>query len=90
MKVKDGLILRYVDGVAVVVAVGETSRTFHGMIRLNASGVILWETLAGGVQSADALTDALCAHYAVSRETAAADVAAFLSALADAGLLEES
>ena len=38
MKIKNGFVLRDVGGQAVVIAVGEASKTFHGMINLNATG----------------------------------------------------
>ena len=38
MKIKNGFVLRDVGGQAVVIAVGEARKTFHGMIILNASG----------------------------------------------------
>ena len=37
MKIKNGFVLRDVGGQAVVIAVGEASKTFHGMINLNAT-----------------------------------------------------
>ena len=38
MKIKEGYVLREVAGQAVVIAVGEASKTFHGMINLNETG----------------------------------------------------
>ena len=45
MKIKDGFLLRKVGGQNVVVALGEASRDFNGMIRLNDTGVFLWQQL---------------------------------------------
>ena len=38
MKIKDGFVLRDIAGDTVVIATGEISKTFHGMIRLNSTG----------------------------------------------------
>lgn len=43
MKIKDGFMLRKVGGQYVVVAFGEASRSFNGIIRLNETGKFLWE-----------------------------------------------
>ncbi len=89
MKLKSGLILREVDGQAVVVPIGERSRTFQGMIQLNPSGAFLWETFAAaGETSIAALTAAMCEAYDVTSEVAEADVRAFVGALQGADLLE--
>lgn len=88
MKRKDGFLLRKIDDTAIVVPVGETSRSFHGMITLNETGVFLWEMLSGETQ-ADTLAQALCSTYQIDRETADRDVARFLEKAQKAGLLEE-
>ena len=71
MKIKDGFMLRKVGGQYVVVALGEASRSFNGIIRLNESGKFLWEQL-----SADK-----------TPEQARGDVAAFTETLKKAALL---
>lgn len=38
MRIKDGFVMRKVAGKYVVVATGEASRSFHGMIKLNDTG----------------------------------------------------
>lgn len=44
MKIKEGFVLREIAGKAVVIAVGEASKTFHGMINLNSEGDFLaWD-----------------------------------------------
>lgn len=87
MKIKNGFMLRRVGGRSVVVAVGEASRDFNGIIKLNETGAFLWELLKTE-RSADELTEALLAEYDTDRETAAADVAAFAEKLSRAELLD--
>ena len=45
MKIKNGFILRDVGGKTFVVAVGERSREFKGMITLNETGKFIWKAL---------------------------------------------
>lgn len=88
MKIRPNFLLREVAGSPVVVPVGDATKRFNGMIKLNATGAYLWKHLANDTTE-DALTDALCADYEVDRETAARDVTAFLTALRGAGILED-
>lgn len=88
MKIKEGFMLRQMGEQYVVVALGQASEEFHGMIRLNPSGAFLWERLSAGSQTAEQLTDAILEKYEIDKETADADVEAFLSKLSRAGLLD--
>lgn len=88
MKIKTGFILRSVGGNRMVVATGARSKEFGGMIRLNESGSVLWNTLAKGA-SKEELVAALLGEYDVDQATAEADVSAFLETLREAGVLDE-
>lgn len=87
MKIKKGFVLRVVGGETVVVPVGELSKTFHGMINLNATGAFLWKfyseehTVEEGV-------NALCEEYDVDKERAQIDVEKFVSILTENGFTE--
>ena len=70
---KDFTIQKVGTSSYVAVAVGETSKTFHGMVRLNETGAFLWEKMKKDCSEAD-LVEALLAEYEVSRETAERDV----------------
>ncbi len=87
MKIKDGFILRNVGGQNVVVALGEASRSFNGLIRLNETGSFLWKKLWHDMTE-EALCAALLAEYDVTPEQAAADVARFIETLGKAALLD--
>ena len=78
MKLRSGFILREVLGAPVVVATGDAARHFHGMVKLNETGGIIWKGLQEG----------LTLTYDVTPEQAAADVAAMLRQMADNGFLE--
>ena len=56
------------------------------MITLSESGLLLWNRLQEECTEED-LVNALLAEYQVDRETAAADVKAFLKRMNDVGLL---
>lgn len=86
MKIKDGFMLRKVGGQNIVVALGEASRGFNGIIRLNDTGRFLWEKLANDMTE-EQLLAALTAEYSVDPAQAKADIAEFLSTLKKAALL---
>ena len=74
MKINRDFTIQKVGGSYVAVAVGETSKTFHGMVRLNETGAFLWKLMAEKDCTEEMLVDAILAEYDVDRETAAADV----------------
>ena len=49
MRIKEGFVLREVAGQAMVIATGEASKEFHGMVKLNESGKIIWKGLMDGL-----------------------------------------
>ena len=60
-------VLRQIVGSWVAVAVGQASVDFNGMLRLNDTGVLLWNKLKDGADEQD-LARALTAEYDVSRK----------------------
>lgn len=88
MKIRQGFVLREVMGETMAVATGEASRTFHGMIKLNATATQLWTWLQEDTTEA-ALIERLCAEYDVDEETATKHVGAFVGKLRTEGFLEE-
>ena len=87
MKLKEEFVLRQVADVWVVLPVGKTSVDFNGMLTLNESGALLWNTMEQGGDR-EKLADALLAEYEVDRETALADVDEFIAKLKEIGCLE--
>ncbi len=88
MKIKEGFLLRKMDGMGVVAPVGKASEHFNGMATLNETGIFLWEAMQQET-SRQQLIQALLAAYEVSEERAAHDVDAFLHKAREAGLVEE-
>lgn len=87
MKIKEGFVLREIAGKAVVIAVGEASRTFHGMINLNSVGKEIWQGVAEGLDE-DEIAQRLTEIYEVDLETAKADTHRLILKMDETGVLE--
>ena len=74
MKIKSDFTIQKVGNSYVAIAVGETSKTFRTMIKLNGTGAFLWNLLSEKDMTEEELVEALLAEYDVDRETAANDV----------------
>lgn len=86
MKIKEGYMLRSLGGQDIVVTIGEASKAFHGMIKLNASGAFLWKSLENG-STREELEQALTQRYQISKEQAKADVNIFLDTIKETGCI---
>ena len=73
MKIKDGFVLRDIGGQTVVVATGEASQEFYGMIKLNQTGKDIWEGLLNGL-SEDDIVLKLIDKYDVDKDRVRDDV----------------
>ena len=89
MKTKKGFMLRSVAGRHIVVAIGQASVDFNGLITLNDTGAYIWEKLAKGTTYDELLKDML-ADYEVDEETARSGIDGFLKTARDAELLDEN
>ena len=82
LKTKKGFLFRKLGDEYVVVPIGAASRTFNGMIRLNATGAFFWEELAAGTTK-DALVQKMLARYeGLDELTARRDLQEFLDKIA--------
>ena len=88
MKIKSDFILRKMDDMSIVVAVGESAKAFNGVINLNPTAVFMWEKLSAGCTEQE-LVDAVLAEYDAPREVVAADVARLLEKLRAENILDE-
>lgn len=86
MQIKKDFTIQKVGTSYVAVAVGETSKTFHGMVRLNDTGAFLWKLLSEKDCSEEDLVEALLGEYDVSREIAARDVHTVVKSLEENGI----
>ena len=87
MKIKNGFVVREIAGECVVVALGEASKIFNGIIKLNPTARIMWDMLAKGSDK-DAVVDAILTEYEVDRATVEVDFDRFVEKLKGANILE--
>lgn len=88
MRIKKGFVMRKVAGNAVVIATGEASKSFHGMVRLNATGADIWQGVADGLDE-NAIAERLAEEYEVEKDKAYEDVVATVKKMKEAGFIEE-
>ena len=88
MRRKQGFIVDEIAGENVAVPVGEMSKSFHGMIKLNGTALFIWAQLENDVTE-EQITDAIVAAYDVDRSLAAADVARIVGVLKNAGIVTD-
>lgn len=89
LKATSEVVLREIAGESLLIPVGQTALKIHGMITLSESGLLLWKRLQTECTE-DELVEALLTEYQVDRETAVADVKAFIRQMQEVGILEES
>ncbi len=87
MKIKEGFVLRRVLDEAIVVASGEASKNFHGMIKLNETAAVIWELIDEG-NSEEEIAKKLSEKYEISLEQATADTKAMIAVMAEKGIIE--
>ncbi len=87
MKIKKGFIVRQINNDYVVAAVGEQSKNFNGIIRLNQSAKFIWDMLECGSSKQD-IVHALLENYEIDEKKASEDVEHFIQKLEEAEILE--
>ena len=87
MKIKSGFVVRPVAGQHMVVALGEASKNFNGIIKLNESARLIWDMLSVGAELEE-IIDRLEQEYDVERAVLASDCEAFVRSLEENGILE--
>ena len=88
MKLNENFVLREIAGNSVILPLGSASVDLNGMLKLNSSGVLLWNALENGCDL-DGLADALMSEYEIDRDTAKNDAQAFIEKLKKFGCIEE-
>ena len=87
MRIKEGFVLREVAGQVIVIATGEASKQFHGMLKLNATGKDIWVGLQNGLTEEEIVLE-LQDKYQVEKEQIAQDVREFFEQMTGMGFLE--
>lgn len=88
LKQSTGFRLYTVGGEHMIVPLGVKGKEFNGMIRLNESGVSLWEKLGTGT-TREELVRSLTEVYEITEQEAGADVDAFIEKLQSVGAVEQ-
>lgn len=88
MKLSGSFVLREVAGEWLAIPVGETALKFGGMIVLNPTSRVIWETLQQNVTETD-IVDAIMQRFEITAEEAQADVRAFLEQMKAESLVTE-
>ena len=82
MRIKEGYIIKKVGPGYVVVTVGQASKDFNGMIRLNPAGAFLWQSIREGADSREKLIRLMLERYEdLDEATARADLDEFLDSV---------
>lgn len=83
MKIKEGFIIKKLGIGYIVVTVGDASKNFNGVIRLNESGAFLWQSIQDGADSREKRIQAMLDRYEdLDQETAEKDLDEFLGRVA--------
>ena len=81
LRAKKGFLLRRLGDEYMVVAIGEASKNFNGMIRMNETGAFYWKELEQGVTEDDLVAKTMERLTNVNEETARQDVRTFLQSI---------
>lgn len=81
LKTKKGFLLRKLGDESMAVAIGEASKSFNGMIRLNDTGAFYWKELEKGSSEDDLTAKTLERYEGVDEATARQDVRDFLQSI---------
>ena len=81
IKIKKGFLLRSLGDEQIAVAVGEASKAFNGMIRLNKTGALYWKELEKGTTE-DALAEKTLEQFdGADADTVRRDIKEFLESI---------
>lgn len=87
MKVNHNFVLRKVGDSAMAVPVGSTCKKFRGVIKLNDTAWLVWESLLAG-ETEDQTVAKMTEQYEVTEEHARASYRAALERMAEIGALD--
>ena len=81
LKTKKGFLLRKLGAEYMVVAIGEASKSFNGMIRMNETGAFYWKELEKGAAEDDLVARTMERFTDVDEASVREDVKAFLQSI---------
>lgn len=88
MKLHNGFITYTTDAEQIMVAAGNASDVFRGMVRSNQTAAFIIDCLKEEI-TVEALTDKLCDRYDAPREIISRDLDNVLNSLRKIGALDE-
>lgn len=88
MRLKYQFVVEAMSDGVIAAAVGRDNERFHGMIRLNAGGEVLFKLLQQDCTQEELLSR-FATHFGVTEAEAQPSVDAFVNQLRQNGLLEE-
>ncbi len=87
IQIKKGFVLRKVGAQYMAVPFGAMANEVKGMVSLTETGYFLWKAMENGVDTVEALADALTAEYEVERDVAVEDIKRFVAYLTELGVV---
>ena len=87
MKIKEGFILKDIGEQSVVVATGEASEDFYGMIKLNQTGKIIWEGVSENLSVEEIVLNILGIYDDIDKNKVESDVRHMIDEMIKAGFL---
>lgn len=89
MKIKKGFVLRKIGNEQVIIGEGIEQVDFNKIVRLNNTGVDLWNEMQRGDFTASTIANYILANYVgIDENVALTDAETFIDRLLKAGLLE--
>lgn len=88
MRIKKGFVLRPVAGQYVVIATGEASKDFYGMVKLNETGADIWKALTEECAEEE-IAGRLVDKYEIEENAALTSVQNFIKKMEQAGFMTE-
>ena len=88
MKLIEGFSIRTILDETVIIPTGKAGHCLSGLISVNETGEYLFELLQAE-QTMESLVTEMLEEFEVEKETAEADVKAFVNVLIENGMLEE-
>lgn len=88
MKIKKGFEITEVCGEHVLMGMGEENIDFSKIISFNETSLFVWRKMEQGVDTVDAIVEAMTAEYEVAADVARPDVQALIDKLVQLGVVE--
>ena len=88
MKIKEGFVLREVANQAMVIAVGEASKSFKGMIKMNQTTKEIWFHIKDGLTIEEIIIE-MKNKYDVEEEIIRKDVQYIINVLKQHHIIED-